>query len=132
MSPSIVHYAKLYGGANHQDVLTVFLQYHSRDPHFIRIEIPGVPGHLDIARSVLSEGLNRSVESKDVRVAPSDDPDLLFIEMPADSALTFLILRESLGVFLAETYAVVPAGQEDEQIKWDQEYDLLIERTESP
>ncbi|MEV4888557.1 SsgA family sporulation/cell division regulator [Nonomuraea sp. NPDC055795] len=131
MFADIVHCATLYGGAESQDVLSVFLRYRARDPHFIRIEIPGGPEHLDIARSVVSDGLNRSMKSRDIRVAPFGDSVCLSIEMPADSDLTFLIARESLGAFLAETYVVVPRGQEDEQIDWDREHDLLTERTES-
>ncbi|MFD9944559.1 hypothetical protein ACFWYW_48415 [Nonomuraea sp. NPDC059023] len=44
-------------------------------------------------------------------MAPFGDSVCLSIEMPADSDLTFLIARESLGAFLAE-------------------HDLLTERTE--
>ncbi|MFI6297655.1 SsgA family sporulation/cell division regulator [Nonomuraea sp. NPDC050790] len=132
MSSGIVRCVTLRGTAESEDVLTAFLSYLGRDPHFVRIEIPGVPGHLDVARFVLAKGLNRSVRSQDFRIAPSDDPDVLFIGIPADPALTFLVARQALGAFLAETYVLVPAGQENERIDWDGEYDLLIERTESP
>ena len=132
MSAGIVHCVTLYNGPQLESPLTVFLRYQPNDPYFVRMDIPGVPTPLDIARSVLAEGLNQLAESRDIQIEPSGDLDWLTIKLRSSEGqvMTLLIPRRSLGEFLADTYQAVLVGEEDKQIDWDGEYDLLTHKAD--
>ncbi|MGI5159401.1 SsgA family sporulation/cell division regulator [Microbispora sp. CA-102843] len=106
--------------------LTAFLIYRTTDPYFIRLLVPGI-SPVDVARTVLVEGVNQPTESAALSLFPSDDPDWLLATVYPNSpdALSLWLPRHPLGVFIAETIALVPPGREGEHINWDREFASL-------
>ncbi|MFJ9848180.1 SsgA family sporulation/cell division regulator [Streptomyces sp. NPDC101150] len=122
--PSVIDHAvrvRLIATAPGPHAVPAVLQYRPADPLAVRISFPpeisldGAAVDWAFARELLDEGLRGPAGRGDVRIRPYGR-DRTVMEFHADEGVAMVQMKTAdLRLFLARSYAAVPAGQEGAQ-----------------
>ncbi|MDP9843222.1 SsgA family sporulation/cell division regulator [Streptosporangium lutulentum] len=106
--------------------LAAWLHYNPKtDPWFVRIVVSGGVVSLDVPRDVLLQGL-----CEDLQVRSDGDEWLLWtLRWNPEDPLTFRVPRANVQAFAAETYRLVPDGEEGDRVDWDALAEAMVEET---
>jgi Streptomyces sporulation and cell division protein, SsgA len=107
--------------------LTADLRYSRQDPYAVRMSLDTYldePVRWILSRDLLTAALHAPEGIGDVRAWPSAEPGagekVLNIELgPPSGSARFEVSAAEIGAFLAQTYELVPAGQESGYLNLD-------------